>query len=233
MKVFVGWPYEVSWIETHAIPLVKTYGVEVITGKELHGQKLTDGVKDDIEKSDGAVFFTTKRTQNSSGGWTTSDWVVDEIKHANSIKLSRILEIREEGVEYPNKIHDERQYIVMKPEERMDALLELGKAVSNWRGLTFKLKLLPEELIKAVRPRIANKKYQCNYSIRQQGKIIHGPTAAEIQKEDVGLFIYAHDLPANILGLAHAFVEVNVDIGDQWWGSGIPLGSVDVNLDKV
>lgn len=28
MKVFVGWPYEATWIEEYAIPLIESYGVE-------------------------------------------------------------------------------------------------------------------------------------------------------------------------------------------------------------
>lgn len=61
MKVLVGWAYEAGWIEEIAIPLMETYGVEVLTGKELQGQILTDGVKGEIAKAEGAVFFTTRK----------------------------------------------------------------------------------------------------------------------------------------------------------------------------
>jgi hypothetical protein len=67
MKVFIGWGYEVAWIEDQALPLVKSYGVEVLTGKELQGQVLKSGVKDKIEKADACIFFTTRRGKVNPG----------------------------------------------------------------------------------------------------------------------------------------------------------------------
>src|ERR1017187_7463371 len=100
MKMFVGWPYEATWVERYAIPLIESYGVEVATGKALQGElTLTEGVKNAIAACDAMVAFTTrrdpapsggapnrkglpkKRSVNSGDGWNTSDWVVDEIKH--------------------------------------------------------------------------------------------------------------------------------------------------------
>ncbi len=232
MKVFVGWAYEATWIDDYAIPLIESYDVDVITGKELQGAVITDGVKAGIKEADAAVFFTTRRGQDQNGTWKTSDWVVDEIKHANSLEKDPILEIREKGVDYPNKIHDERQYIVAEPGDHSKCLVELGKTISRWRGLSFKLKLMPEEFIKAVRNRIAQKSYDCTYSIRRQGRMVFGPMKAEIIKEGQGLFVYAYDLPADTF--PDAFIEVSVNIGGDLWSSpGIQLSAVDVTLEKL
>ena len=89
MRVFVGWAYEARWIEDYAIPIIKSYGVEVVTGKELEGQVITEGVKELITSSDAFVAITTRRTQDGET-WKTSDWVVDEIKYAQAKEKNRI-----------------------------------------------------------------------------------------------------------------------------------------------
>ena len=55
--------------------------------------------------------------------YKTSEWVVDEIKHANSINKEIVVEVKEEGVDYTNKIHDERQHIPLNPEDHMKCLV--------------------------------------------------------------------------------------------------------------
>jgi hypothetical protein len=134
MKIFVSWPYETKWVEQYAIPLIESYGVEVVTGKALQGEHtLTDGAKNAIAACDALVAFTTRRDpapsrsaanreslpkkrSMNSGGSNTSDWVVDEIKHAKSL-CKRVFEFREGGVVYPDKINDPAQYTLISPGE--------------------------------------------------------------------------------------------------------------------
>jgi hypothetical protein len=233
MKIFVGWPYDADWVETYAIPLIESYGVEVLTGKELQGQVITAGVRDLLADADGAVFFTTRRGQEADGTWATSDWVVDEIKHAQAIGVHRVLEVREAGVEYPNKIQEPRQYIPMDPEARLRAFVELGQTVSRWRGLSFKLKLLPEDFVQAVRARIGAKNYTCAYTVRRQGQIVYGPKPVELVREGFGVFGYAHDLPTHLLAQGDTFIELTVEAGDQWSSPGIQLSTLEVTLEKL
>lgn len=134
------------------------------------------------------------------------------------------------------EIHDNRQYINLPSDDQMQlqCLTELGKALGRWRGLRVKLKLMPEEFIKSIWPRVGTKAYECKYLVRQRGKTIYGPKDSEIEQEDVGLFVYAHDLPSSILPLPDAFIQVNVNIaGDKWSRSGIPLSSLEITLQKL
>lgn len=227
MKIFVGWSYEAQWIEDHAIELIKSYGVEVMTGKELQGQVITAAVKAAIDHADAVVCFTTRRGTGNGGVHGTSDWVIDEIKYAYARNKDKVVEVREDGVQWPNMIHDTRQYIPLNSTDRVPALVELGKTVSRWRGAGVKLKLLPEDFIRDFRPRLQNRSYRCTYSVLRKGQVIWGPTAAEIRMEGMGLFLYANDLPE----FPDAVIEVMVDIGHQWF-AGIPLGSMDVVLQK-
>jgi len=99
MRVFVGWPYEAKWVEEYVLPLLGTYGIEVLTGKELEGREIQPGVLEKMTGIDAALFFFTRRGRaNSAGQYKTSDWVVNEMNHAHSMKLNTIIEVKEEGV---------------------------------------------------------------------------------------------------------------------------------------
>ncbi len=231
MRVFVCWAYEAKWIEEYVIPIIESYGVEMVTGKELQGQVITDGVKKSIEDSDAVVAFTTRRTKDGEK-WKTSDWVVDEIKHANSMNINRILEVREEGVDYPNKIHDEKQYISFPSEDRLACIRDLAKVISRWTVMSFKLNLMPEEFVSDVKTRLQTNKYKCKYAITRQGAVIHQKDNARISRDGVGLCIYVNDLPSEIFSFPDAQIEVDVEAGDKSWTAARYLSSYEVALEN-
>lgn len=232
MKIFVGWPYDADWIETYAIPIIESYGVEVITGKELQGQVITSGVRDNIASSDAAVFFTTRR-EDAGAYWKTSDWVIDEVKHAKSIEKRRVLEIREAGVDYADKIHEARQYIIFQPEDRLGCLRDLAKAVSSWTVLSFTLKLQPQEFITNARARLRRKEYRCSYMITRQGRELIKINDVTIRRNGEALVIYVNDLPSEIFSYPDAQIEVEVEMGDEWWSATRLLRSYDIALENL
>ena len=63
MKVFIGFGYNENdkWIEHLVIPLVEALGCEVVTGEEMQGERLSDGVIERISDSDACIGFLTKR----------------------------------------------------------------------------------------------------------------------------------------------------------------------------
>ncbi|HEV3210112.1 MAG TPA: hypothetical protein VGY91_07590, partial [Chthoniobacterales bacterium] len=63
MKIFVGYGYNErdEWIEDSAFRLVKAFGDEVTSGKEIFGQILDIGVRDEIARSHALIGFTTRR----------------------------------------------------------------------------------------------------------------------------------------------------------------------------
>lgn len=234
MKIFVGWAYEATWIEKYAIPLIESHGVEVLTGKELQGQAITEKVKELLAAADATIFFTTRREDNQDGTWTTSEWVIDEIKHAESIKKTLVLEVRENGVEYPNKINAERQHIKLASDDKIEALVDLAVTVGRWRRLGLKIKLTPDKFVESIKPRVFKKDYSCAYAIRQAGKLAYGPQNAEIVREASDLYIYAIDLPADLMSKPDAFLEVTTTAsGSQWISTGSRLGALEVVMEKL
>jgi hypothetical protein len=241
MKIFIGWPYEAVWVDQYVIPLVKSYGVKVITGKELAGMAITQGVKDRIAEADAALFITTRRGgPNAEGAYGTSDWVLDEIRYANALEKSLVLEVREEGVEYSNKIHDERQFTPFNSEDRLKCLVDIGNVVGQWRSVNLKLKLSPggtspdkEAFTDALIQRLGGRDYECVYRIRQQGHITHISRSVEIVREGQEQFIYAEP-PASFLDSPDAFLEVIVGIGGmQWLSPGIRFNALEVPLERL
>ncbi len=240
MKIFVGWPYDAEWVDKYVLPLIETYGVTVLTGKELQGIPVSQGVREKIAEADAALFIATRREgPDERGLYRTSEWVVDEIKHANSIKKEVVIEVREDGVDYANKIHEERQYIPLDPGDHIKALVEIGRTIGRWRGLSFKLKLLPTgpanakaAFTDALLRRLSRKDYNCLYRIRQQGSITHRRESVEIVREGQDQFIYTSELPANFFNSPDAYLEVEVNMGGMQWSSpGIRFNAIEVPLE--
>jgi hypothetical protein len=256
MKVFVGWPYEAEWVERYAIPLIESYGVEVATGKALQGERtLTDGVKNTIAACDALIAFTTrrdptpsgnaakrrsllkKRSVNSGGGSNTSDWVVDEIKHAKSLN-KRVFEFREYGVVYPDKINDPAQYTLISTGELPQALINLAKVISSRAVQRVHLRLMPEGFVSKVTERLRLRKYECRYIIKLRGEVLYPPLdrpspidPVEICSDGVGgLCIFVNDLPKEYFSYPDAQIEVEVTMGDELWWAARLLNSLEINL---
>jgi hypothetical protein len=82
MKIFVGYGYNDrdKWIEDLVFPLMRAFGAEPISGKEIPGQKLDEGIKELIRKSDAVIGFVTRRGDKREDGlYATHRWVTDEI----------------------------------------------------------------------------------------------------------------------------------------------------------
>lgn len=236
MKIFVGWAYEETWIEDYVIPLIESYGIEVVTGKGLEGGKITASVRDRIKEASAGIFFTTRRGEpNAEGSWGTSDWVIDEIKHAASLEKEYIIEVREVGVDYSNKINEDREHIKMDPENRLEGLIALCRTVSRWKSLNVKVKLTPAQFSMSIRPRIQKEEsYECSYKIRRQGRVVHGPVPAKIEIEGSELFVYAYDLSYEWFSLADTFLEISIAMSsDKWVSSNTRLSALEVVMTNL
>jgi hypothetical protein len=244
MKIFVGWPYDATWVEDYVNPLIETYGIEVLDGKELEGQSIKEGVKEKMKSAQAGLFFLTLRDDPKTGGlYKTSDWVIDEIKHANSIDMKTIIEVREAGVlEYANKIHTERQHILFDPADRMKLLVRLGEIMGTWRGQSLKLKLLPIGLpndkqffTDDLRRRLKQHNYKCSYHVRQKSDVIHGPHTVQIVREDFDhYYIYTGELPDAFFNSQDMYLEVDIIMGDnQWSCPGIRPNVLEAPLENL
>lgn len=242
MKIFIGWPYDSVWVEDYVIPLVESYGITVLTGKELQGKDIPQGVIENIAAADTHLFITTRRHgPDENGNYSTSDWVLDEMSRANDSGKQVIIEIREDKVEYRrSNLHPNRQHIPCDPSDRTKALVELGKALGQQGGLSLKLKISPvgdapdkQAFIAALRQQT---NYKCVYRIRQEGKVIYenrGPV--EIVRQGQDYFIYTEEIPRKFFRLSEVYLEVEVNIGTSQWGAyGIRFNNpVEVPLETM
>jgi len=69
MKIFVGYGYNPrdAWIEDSVFRLVKAFGDEVTSGKEIFGQRLDQGVSDQIARRIRSIRGET--VGNGRFGW--------------------------------------------------------------------------------------------------------------------------------------------------------------------
>src|SRR5947209_568862 len=109
MKIFVGYAFKDSWVKNYAIPLIESHGCQVLTGEEIPGQSIDDGVKKRIEDAYVGVFFYTRVHQlANNAGFKPSDWVVQELQHADTLQKPVIL-VAESGVSFTGGLSGNRQ----------------------------------------------------------------------------------------------------------------------------
>jgi hypothetical protein len=229
MKIFVAYSFHDAWIKKYVFEILKAYGIEVESGEELEGQQIDDGVKEKIKLSDAMIAFTTRRDKiEARDAWKTSDWVIQEMDHADSIGMTKVLEFRELGVEFTGGRAGNRQLKDFNSADQLQCLVELARIISRWRsGIDMRVKLLPEDLIGALWPVLRLKDYECSYIIRRAGQEIARADKVNIVREDQGLFIYPRAIPLD------AFLEVSISVKGQRWSSPArSVGAFELTLEK-
>src|SRR5579859_1530256 len=133
MKIFVGYGYNErdQWVERLVFPIIEAMGDEVVSGKDLYGQPITGAVGVRIKESNAVIGFTTRRDQLANGGWTTHQWVKDELLHGLNCNLP-IVEVREQGVQDQEGMLGGLQRIAYEEAQRDLLMVELVRAISRW-----------------------------------------------------------------------------------------------------
>lgn len=169
MKVFVGYGYHPRdlWIEKMVFPLVKAFDAETVSGKELYGQQLGDGVKDLIKQCDVVIGFTTKRVDSDSGADSgTHRWVTDELATAHALGIP-FVEVREKGITPQTGILTGRGYIEYEEARRAECLVEIATTVGGWITKYGKVEwsLMPAEFTQLVSPLLDDGNLKCSYQL--------------------------------------------------------------------
>jgi hypothetical protein len=133
MRVFIGYGYNErdKWIERDVFPILEAMNLEIVNGKDMHGDVLQEEVKERIEYSDGLIGFSTLRQGQKKADFGSHIWVRDEMAHALALK-KRVVEIREKGVNIGEGLVGNRQRIEFDPKDRLRCVAELAKVVSVW-----------------------------------------------------------------------------------------------------
>ena len=124
MKIFVGFGYNQrdAWIKEIVFPIIESFDAEILSGENLQGLVLADGVKEKITECDALLGFFTPRDEKANGKFTTHDWVRDEFTFAlNSGKEA--VPVVESKVDWNDGMAGNRQRVEFK-EEAKEKLLK-------------------------------------------------------------------------------------------------------------
>jgi hypothetical protein len=149
--------------------LLASQHITTMTGEGLGGEQLTPAVQDRIDKCDALVGLATRRDQKQAGGYTTHQWVLDEIGYARGQK-KRAIAVVENGVDVGG-MYQPHEYIALDMAQPLTALLHLSETLGLWRrevGRTLKVQILPPAL--AAKLGSGGNGTQCCYRLWLQGK---------------------------------------------------------------
>lgn len=228
MKVFVGFGYNDrdAWIKELVLPFVEALGCEAVTGEEMHGEILSQGVIARIKECDACIGLMTRRgTPDAQGVYSTHWWVISELTNALSFNIP-IFEIREKGVDSQRGETGDRQYYVF--EDRAALLLEIAKFIMKHKTqMTYKtFMLLPLEFSEAVKP--FAKYARCTYTFLYKAKY-YEPEETKLVRMQGGYGIIIKKIPDE-----EAQVEINIEYpGGGNWNSGfVSVGLMNIHLQK-
>jgi hypothetical protein len=170
MRIFVGYGYNErdKWVETHVLPLVVSFGCDVVHGKTVYGGALPDEVMKVIRTSDAVLGFTTRREIVVEGQYRTHDWVVQELLAAH-MQDPRIpwVEIREEGVISPGGIIESlnAQRIDYRQEDLASCLVKIAQSLRRFQDLTniTMIRLGPISAVEQISPLLDDPSFACSY----------------------------------------------------------------------
>lgn len=211
MKIFVGYGFNDRdrWVPNFVIPIIESFGSEALTGEELQGELITDGVREKIRAAHAFIGFATRRAQNGLL-WTTHRWVTDELAFALSCDIP-VLEVRERDVDIQGGLANDRQRIEYDESHRDRCLVELVKILGRWhRSRRIQLQLLPQEIALKIMPLSRNGGLRCTYQILE-GFEERDEVLSKLLPIKGGLFVSADDVPQG------ALVRVKVQFGNTVW----------------
>ncbi|MCY7293025.1 MAG: hypothetical protein LH615_12670 [Ferruginibacter sp.] len=229
MKVFVGFGYNNNdkWIKDLIIPFIEELGCEVVSGEDMQGEKLSDGVISRVEDSDACIGFLTKRDQKQDGTYTTHKWVIEELTLALQKKIP-LFEIREKEVEAQRGITGDRQRYEIT--DKAELMFEITKFI-NKEKLKFTHKtfmLVPNTFVDEIRPFLKSRDTVCKYRFLHKAKF-YEPEETKLERMGQGLGIIVKKIPAE-----EAQIEITVESQNNiLWTSGfISVGLINVQLLK-
>lgn len=187
--------------------LVKSHGLQAISGVRLGGRDLSDEIKQRIEGCDGLICLLTER-----GADFNNNWVRDERAHA-AANGKWIIAVVQEGVN-DGGLYQNREHISYDEADPVPALLKLSATIGQWRqeaGRVLVAEVEPEDAVQflAQNSDYAKIKFRC----------WNGPDYTEWREEatvrpvGAGLHLYLRGIRDN------QAIQVLVKNGEQTWES--------------
>ncbi len=226
MKIFVAYGYNErdKWIEELVFPILRAFGVDCETGEETYNGSISEIVKRKIQVCDALIAFTTKREPQNTESVTTHQWVKDELAIAVAHD-KKIVEVREIGVDSQGGITSGYKKIKYDEKARDKCLVEIVKAVGDWKKNNLvRVQLLPEGIHNDLRPLLNDQGLSCHFVIRT-GSFNTEEKQAKIERITGGLFVYVPQLDSD------SFIQISIRYGSQEWCSDYEsLNSFGIHL---
>lgn len=219
MKIFVGYGYNTrdAWIERDVVPILKAMGMEVVDGKDLHGEILHQAVQDRIDQSDALIGFSTLREGQEQAAFSSHIWVRDELQHAIALKKP-VVEVREDGVDVPAGMLGDRQTIKLDQGNRLRCMAELALVVTGWSMRRLLLVPLDVDQARKINKALINGELTVRYRSRigiKDSKYRDG----RIDRVNKGLYLNAVGLPDNSLVEVEGFTTGGGVLFNTGWVS--------------
>jgi len=226
MKIFLAFSFrqEDKSLVNYVEQLLASQYVHIITGERLGGEQLTPAVQARIDQAHVLVGLLTRRDQKIGSGWTTHQWVLDEIAYARAQK-KRVIALIEDGVDVGG-MYQSHEHIVFKRDNLLDALFILSEHIGQWKnefGRTIKVQILPESLAKKVG--IGTSTVLCKHRLCYQGKYTEWCTVTPVM-EPGGTFIYVEGVQDEHL------VQILVKDNSTIWQSPATSQWMSVKLSR-
>jgi hypothetical protein len=231
MNIFIGFGYnnDDKWIKELVFPLVESFDATIITGEELHGLILSQGVTDRIKKADGILAFLTRREALATGRYTSHRWVFDELATAIANQIPAV-EIREKMVDVQGGLPGDRQRVEFDLDDKAKLLVELAKLLSAWRRnlKPRRLFLLPRDICQEARPFINKESLKCTYKFMTGSK--QSPMyEAKPFKYGQGLCVDVYNVPSE-----DSLVEITIQGPQFEWSSDYEsVQLLSINLQRI
>ena len=149
-KIFLAFSYDSDSdraLANDVQSLVNSHNLETITGQNLGGGNIPQGVRDLILKCDGLVALLTRRHQLSDGNWTTHEWVKNEVNLARS-ENKKTVSLVEDRVQI-NGMFQAHEKIPYNKEDEMSVFLRLSDSLKIWKemwGHSRDVRLQPDDI---------------------------------------------------------------------------------------
>lgn len=135
-------------LASQAERLLNSHGITVITGRRLGGEALTPAIQQRINECDGLVALLTRRDQLAGGGWTTHNWVRDELTFARDHD-KRTIALVEKDVQAEGAF-GENERLPFDRDAPLEAFLALSETIGVWKheaGRRMRVQILPPEFV--------------------------------------------------------------------------------------
>jgi len=226
MKIFLAFSFrdEDKGVVANVEDVLASHDIWIVNGKDVGGEQLTPAVQARIEQCDGLIGLLTRRDKLAGGGWTTHDWVRDEISHARSNKI-KAFTLVETDVNVGG-MYQSHESFPLDRDNPLPALMKLSRTIGEWRrelGRTIKVQILPPSLAKKLGP--GGSGISCSHRLWLKGKYTDWREITPVPEEG-GTFVYIEGVQDEHL------VQLQVEDQNVVWQSPASSQWMQVKLSR-